>query len=338
MKVKTNHLFIMLLCTGAVLSACNGGGDGEAASKPNATTTPTTANGDIQQNGVNSAFSGKLFYEFSGQFTTLDLASGTVRPYLPQTTDRLSFAISSDGRTSLVSEQVTGGNGFNNGSHRYLSVSTETGQTQSTLPGSAGTAQGMAIKLSPSGQYIATGLFRYEWGQSHLVVEDRSGNLVFDFTAAGYDFSFGWLPDDSMVAADANGWLTLFDRNFNPMRRIRQFAGPELPGRVQASPDGQRLVFSWNQRIYVMNIDGSNLRQVATSDLWESGVAWSPDSRWLVLAHGEASCPQLMIVNADESMVDVSYATRDPRAHQVQAASDNKGKLEPVCGNSLSWR
>jgi Tol biopolymer transport system component len=37
-----------------------------------------------------------------------------------------------------------------------------------------------------------------------------------------------------------------------------------------------------------MNIDGSNLRQVATSDLWESGVAWSPDSRWLVLAHGES--------------------------------------------------
>jgi hypothetical protein len=200
-----------------LLAACNGGGDsGTPAAGPAAAGNPPAANGNQQQNGVNGAFSGKLFYEFSGQFTTLDLASGTVRPYLPQTTDRLSFAISSDGRTSLVSEQVTGGNGFNNGSHRYLSVSTETGQTQSTLPGSAGTAQGMAIKLSPSGQYIATGLFRYEWGQSHLVVEDRSGNLVFDFTAAGYDFSFGWRPDDSMVAADANGWLTLIRPQFQP--------------------------------------------------------------------------------------------------------------------------
>ncbi len=336
--MKTNHLFIMLLCTGAVLSACNGGGDGEAASKPNSTTTPTTANGNQQQNGVNGAFSGTLFYEHAGNFTTLDLASGAVRPYLQETTDRLSFAISSDGRTSLISEQVTGGNGLDNGSHRYLSVSTETGQTQSTFPGSAGTAKGMAIKLSPSGQYIATGLFRYEWGQAHLVVEDRNGNLVFDFTEAGYTGAFGWLPDGRMVATDTDGWLTLIDRNFNAVRRIHQFPGPELPGRVQASPDGQRLVFNWNQRIYVMNIDGSKLHQVATSDLWESSVAWSPDSRSLVLAHGEASCPQLMIVNADESMVDVSYATRDPRAHQVQAASDNKGKLEPVCGNSLSWR
>lgn len=335
--MRMQNLFCGALLA-ATLAACTGGDGGSEPAQPNLAGNPPAANGNVQQNGANGSHTGTLFFEFSNNFTTLDLASGAVRPYLPQTTDRLSFAISSDGRTSLISEQVTSGNGLDNGSHRYLSVSTETGQTQSTFPGSAGTAQGMAIKLSPSGQYIATGLFRYEWRQAHLVVEDRSGNLVFDFTEAGYTGAFGWLPDGRMVATDTDGWLTLIDRNFNAVRRIRQFPGPELPGRVQASPDGQRLAFNWNQRIYVMGIDGSKLHQVATSDLWESSVAWSPDSRSLVLAHGEASCPQLMIVNADESMVDVSYATRDPRAHQVQAASDNKGKLEPVCGNSLSWR
>jgi len=338
MNRKTTHLLIMLLCTSGALSGCNGGGGGEPG-QPNLASNPPTANGNLQQNGANGSHNGTLFFEFSNNFSTLDLASGALRPYLPLTTDRFSYSISSNGKKAYVAEELGFGDVDREGSHRYLVVDTENGQQIETFPGSPGTLGGMAMRLSPDGERIATGLLRHAWnGDAHLVVENRHGEVLFDFTAAGYTGAFGWLPDGRMVSTDSDGWLTLIDRNFNPMRRIRQFAGPELPGRVQASPDGQRLVFNWNQRIYVMNLDGSNLHQVATSDLWETGVAWSPDSRWLVLAHGESSCPQLMIVNADDSMVDVSYATRDPRAHQVQAATGYNGKLEPVCGRSLSWR
>jgi dipeptidyl aminopeptidase/acylaminoacyl peptidase len=342
MKRKTARLLIMLLCASGALSGCNGGGDGgtpAAGPTTAAVDNPPAANGNLQQNGANGAFSGKLFYEYTG-YTTLDLATGAKRPYLPLTTDRFSFSISSDGQKAYVAEQLTFGDiDRGEGTHRYIVVSTHNGQQIDTFPGSPGSLSGMAMNLSPDGQRIATGLLRNGWnGDAHLVVENRHGEVLFDFTEAGYTGAFGWLPDGRMVATDADGWLTLIDRNFNPVRRIRQFSGPGRPGRMQASPDGQRLVFNWNQRIYVMNIDGSNLHQVATSDLWESDVAWSPDSRWLVLAHGESTCPQLTIVNADESMVDVSYATRDPRAHQVQAATGYQGKLEPVCGRSVSWR
>ena len=330
-----------------LLAACNGGGDGGTpAAGPATAGNPPAAGAATQNNGINGTFSGKLFYEYAGKYVTFDLAKGQPHTYLQETTDRMSFAIAPDGKMAVVAEQVISGNGENNGTHRYHVVSTEGGQTQGSFPGSPGILMGMAMNLSPDGEYIATGLFRYEWGTDHLVIEDSKGNLVFDFTAAGFDESFGWLPDGRMVVADANGWLTLFDRNFNQIKRIRQFTG-SLPGRMQASPDGSRLAFSWNGHIHVMNLDGSDLRQVTTSNDRQTSHAWSPDGKWLVLAEGgvnspvtasgSAPCPVLRIVSADASMVDVGYLTDDPRVHKVMESSGN-GAADIVCGRSLSWR
>ncbi|MDQ5947426.1 MAG: hypothetical protein QG619_2858, partial [Pseudomonadota bacterium] len=284
--LKPAKLLIVALAAAHISTACGGGGSGQPAGRGPTNSTAgnlPTAGAATQNNGVNSVFSGTLFYEYAGDYVAFDLASGKPRPYLREDTNRYSFSISADGKAALVAEQLTTGSRDNEAVHRYLAVDTTTGQTLGTYPGSPGSLSGMAIKLSPDGEYIATGLFRYEWGKAHIIVEDSNGNLLFDFTAAGFNGSFGWLPDGRMVAADANGWLTLFDRGFNQIRRIRQFSGPSLPGGMQASPDGSRLLFFWNGRIHVMNLDGSSLHQVATSDLWESGAAWSPDSKYLVI-------------------------------------------------------
>lgn len=333
----------VLLAT--MLAGCNSGGS-EPGTQATVTGNQPAANGAVQQNGVNGAFSGKLFYEYAGEYVEFDLASGKPQRYLEETTNRYSFSISADGKAALVGEQLTTGNGEREAVHRYLAVSTETGQELGSYTGSPGSLSGMAMKLSPDGEYIATGLFRYQWGTSHLVVEDSNGNLLFDFTAAGFDDSFGWLPDGRMVVADTNGWLTLFDRNFNQVKRIRQFAG-SLPGRMQASPDGSRLAFSWNGHVHVMNLDGSGLRQVTTSNDAQTSHAWSPDSKWLALAEGGVNspvtasgntpCPVLRIVSADASMVDVGYLTQDPRVHKVMANTGNSAP-DIVCGRSLSWR
>lgn len=344
--LKPAKPLIATLAATLILAACNGdGGSGEPASPPPAAGNPPTA-GAVQANGVNGAFSGKLFYEYAGEYIAFDLASGKPQPYLREETNRYSFSISADGKAALVGEQLTTGSREKEAVHRYLAVDTTTGQTLGTYPGSPGSLSGMAMNLSPDGEYIATGLFRYEWGTSHLVIEDSNGNRLFDFTAAGFNESFGWLPDGRMVAADANGWLTLFDRNFNQIKRIRQFTGA-FPGRMQASPDGSRLAFGWNGHIHVMNLDGSGLRQVTTSNDRQTSHAWSPDGKWLALAEsgvnspitasGNAPCPLLRIVSADASMVDVGYLTDDPRVHKVMASSGNSAPVI-VCGRSLSWR
>ncbi len=331
-----------LVCLVLTLAGCGGGGGNAPANNTPAATQndPTPA---VAQS-VNGAYRGKLYYLYAGQYLAMDLATGKPRPFLKETTSLLSFDVSQDGKVAVVMEELTGGNGDRNGTHRYLAINTETGEQLGAYPGSPGTPSGMAMKLSPDGDRVATGLFRYEWGRAHVVVEDSQGSLLFDFTEAGYDFAFGWLPDGQMVAADDQGWLTQFDREFKPVRRIRQFAGPKLPGSMQISPDGRRWAFFWNDRIWVMDVDGGNLHQVVTSDLWQSGVGWSPDSRSLVVVEAAndsvvwGNCSVLRLVNADDAMVDVGLSSTDPRAWAVKAATGYQGALEPLCASRPKWR
>lgn len=324
------------------LTACGGGGGGDAP-----TNTPAVTQNDpapVGASAANGGYRGRLYYLYAGQYVAMDLTTGKPRPFLKETTSLMSFDVSRDGKVAVVMEQMTGGNGEQNGTHRYVAVSTETGEQVGAFPGSPGTPSGMALRLSPDGERVATGLFRYEWGRAHLVVEDSAGNLLFDFTEAGYDTGFAWLPDGQMVAVDADGWLTQFDRQFNPVKRIRQFAGPKLPGSMQMSPDGQRWVFFWNDRIWVMDANGGNLHQVVTSDLWQSAVSWSPDSRSLVVVEAAtesmiwSECSVLRLVNADDSMVDVGLSSTDSRAWEVKSATGYQGALQPLCASRPKWR
>jgi DNA-binding SARP family transcriptional activator len=53
------------------------------------------------------------------------------------------------------------------------------------------------------------------------------------------------------------------------------------------SPDGQQIVFGANpsgrtSRLYVINVDGSGLRQLTGDETPVTGPAWSPDGQWIV--------------------------------------------------------
>ena len=63
-----------------------------------------------------------------------------------------------------------------------------------------------------------------------------------------------------------------------------------LEGVVDWSPNGKDLLFSWSQQnssskgsIYVVNLDGSNLREIGTG-IW---VSWSPDGSRIAVAYQE---------------------------------------------------
>jgi dipeptidyl aminopeptidase/acylaminoacyl peptidase len=57
-------------------------------------------------------------------------------------------------------------------------------------------------------------------------------------------------------------------------------------GRLGWSPDGQQIVFEaepnqGGRRIYVIDVDGSNLRWLTEGEDYDSGPAWSPDGQWI---------------------------------------------------------
>ena len=56
------------------------------------------------------------------------------------------------------------------------------------------------------------------------------------------------------------------------------------------SPDGRQIAFEstmdGDREIYVINADGSNLRQLTHNTLWDEGPAWSPDATKLAFSSG----------------------------------------------------
>jgi TolB protein len=47
------------------------------------------------------------------------------------------------------------------------------------------------------------------------------------------------------------------------------------------SPDGTKVSFGMNNHIWVINMDGTGLKQVTTSNGLEVNPSWSPDGNWI---------------------------------------------------------
>jgi hypothetical protein len=48
------------------------------------------------------------------------------------------------------------------------------------------------------------------------------------------------------------------------------------------SPDGQHIAFDRNDRIMLMNADGTGAHAVTSPGTWQGRIGWSPDGQWLV--------------------------------------------------------
>jgi len=124
------------------------------------------------------------------------------------------------------------------------------------------------------------------------------------------------------------------------------FSG-ELPDNPAWSPDGSQIAFSANvegsfgavRRILVVNVDGSNLRQVSPDDpASDDGPTWSPDATRLIFTRGGV----LQVSNADGTGLrslgndDVaSLPDWSPDGTRVAYGTSNGVRVRNVDGSNL---
>jgi len=74
----------------------------------------------------------------------------------------------------------------------------------------------------------------------------------------------------------------------------------EVPGLLYVtwSPDGRRIAYRADDGIYIVNADGTDPRRVSTGDA--IGLAWSPDSQWLLFERFERETSPLQLLSPND--------------------------------------
>lgn len=119
-----------------------------------------------------------------------------------------------------------------------------------------------------------------------------------------------WSPNGQYIAytswKDRNPDLYVLDRTTGVSRKISQYRG--LNTGAAWSPDGSKIAFSAsrsraNMDIYVVNANGSGLRQLTFAKSWERNLSpsWSPDGTQITFVSNRYASPQIFVMNADGS-------------------------------------
>lgn len=117
---------------------------------------------------------------------------------------------------------------------------------------------------SPDGTRVAIGS---RYGDMGVWVANADGSDATQLTASGY--APAWSPDGTMIALVLQGLRVMSAEGSEPAPLTSS-----SPWEFMWSPDGTRIVFSDPAGLWVVNVDGSGLIQVATVG---QSPAWSPD-------------------------------------------------------------
>lgn len=153
-------------------------------------------------------------------------------------------------------------------------------------------------EVSPDGKYLSVTVFGYPrqvFDTNCVAVFDRTtGELVKKFINK---YGGTWTSDGRLVMAGSyksvsvNGneyhskipGIFITDEGLDNVSRIDPELDDPAPYHPAVSPDGKKVAFIMNNHVWVMNLDGSNLKQLTDvdNDNVETFPTWSPDSKFI---------------------------------------------------------
>lgn len=157
--------------------------------------------------------------------------------------------------------------------------------------------------FSPDGKQLAftRGTSEYDdtggFFTQSIVASNADGTGVRDLTDGRHlDLEPAWSPEGDVMAFTRGDLYPDGPRHQAGLMLVPADGGePELlfarkgiePSAPEWSPDGDQIAFVSNERIHVINEDGSGLRKVAAGVRVHSTVSWSSDGQTLAFAGSE---------------------------------------------------
>ncbi len=186
------------------------------------------------------------------------------------------------------------------------------------------------LALSPDGKKIAVA------GHGEIFAASaKEGGEAQRLTHTGAEESqpkWNAASDEVVYASERDGGSQLYAYSFvnNAERPITHSAHPavDLDVAPSYSPDGKLLAYLRNRKeLHVLTLATMADKVIATGDLDDSALAWSPDSRWLVyVPTGTNGFTNLWAVPADGSAAgrEITFLANGQNASHIAWSPDGK--------------
>jgi Tol biopolymer transport system component len=201
-------------------------------------------------------------------------------------------------------------------------------------------------KISRDGKFASFNYYDHvNYTPLGLEIYSTDGTLVY--TAKNY-WDGSWAPDGSVIVAgsvysidnskqETYGTPGLFKLSSDFKTVTPVGSGLTNPWYPCVSPDGKKIAFAMNSHIWVINIDGTGLKQVTAGPNEETYSCWSPDGAKLAIVSngniGSTYGNALAIVDSDPANpITVSQNENI----WVKDKNNSLGLLNPI-GN-VSWK
>lgn len=296
--------------------------------------------GDAGPGGNSHLGTGNIYYDWSegaglAVVYQLNLNSAVRSKALAYNADRHAWDISRDGTRMIQS--VADPNDYDGEIYRITNMTN--GQTISEFKKKGTELSSFTEPIfSPDMSLIAVPP-TFDRG---LLILDARGQLLKEVVTIGGNKIGGhicWMPDKSIICTVGNTIYRL-NNSYTYGDVVAQLNFSDW-NHVTASNDGSKIAFAGGKHIWLMNADGSNLKQITTSNKEEGYPVFSPDGRNLLIGTdyvGEGNAIErwkLAIIPADGQQYNVNDGAD---SHVIPIKLKNSESTQELGNYIMEWR